>query len=71
MRVLGMMLCATVLFGAPAPATAQEVQVAFDDAGRIERIDAELARRLGLFLDRWPELREVRLFSRPDGRFVL
>ncbi len=35
-----------------APAGAEEVQVALDRSGRIERVDAQLARRLGLFTDR-------------------
>lgn len=49
---------------------AQEIQVPVDEAGRIQVITADLARRLGLF----PEvdgLREVRLFQLPDSTFVL
>jgi hypothetical protein len=49
---------------------AQEIQVPLDEAGRIDVITAELARRLGLFAD-IEGLREVLLFQRPDSTFIL
>ena len=51
-------------------AGAQEVQVAIDEAGRIDVITADLARRLGLFAE-VAGLREVLLFQLPDSTFVL
>jgi hypothetical protein len=54
-----------------APLAAQEVQVPFDDAGRVETIDTRLARRLGLFVDEYPGFREARLFRTADSTFVL
>ncbi|MDP9349588.1 MAG: hypothetical protein M3P24_10705, partial [Gemmatimonadota bacterium] len=71
MRLLFVVL--TLLFAVAAPVSAQtgEVQVPFDPAGRIEVIDARLAARLGLFVDEYPGLREVRLFQAADSSFVL
>lgn len=63
----------TVLAVLAAPiraAWAQEIQVPLDEAGRIEAISADLARRLGLFAD-VDGLREVLLFQLPDSTFVL
>jgi hypothetical protein len=58
-------------FAAPIGAVrAQEIQVPLDEAGRIDVITAELARRLGLFAD-IEGLREVLLFQRPDSTFIL
>jgi len=45
--------------------------VPLDRAGRIDEIDARLARRLGLFLDRYPDMVVVRLFQQGDSAFVL
>ena len=56
---------------APRPAPAAEVQVAFDPAGRIQRVDESLARRIGLFLDQYPDFQEARLFMASDSSFVL
>jgi hypothetical protein len=54
------------------PATAQEIQVPLDLEGRVDRVDATLARQLGIFVDRFPDLQEVRLFVQlPDSSFVL
>src|SRR3990170_2312686 len=49
---------------------AQETQVPVDDAGRIQVITAELARRLGMFGE-VEAFREARLFQLPDGTFLL
>jgi len=53
------------------PARAQELQVPLDRSGRIERIDAQLAKRLGTFVDRYPGFTEARLFRAPDSTFTL
>jgi len=53
-----------------APARAQEVQVPLDRSGRIVRIDAALARRLGTLTDRYPGFTEARLFRTADSTFV-
>jgi hypothetical protein len=57
--------------GATAPAVAQETQVALDEAGRVMEIDRSLARRAGLFLDDYPELRVVRLYRIDADSYVL
>ncbi|MBI4499600.1 MAG: hypothetical protein HY700_00410 [Gemmatimonadetes bacterium] len=62
------MLAALVLFAGEL--RAQEVQVPLDEAGRIQVVTAELARRLGLFGD-VDGFREARLFQLPTGDFVL
>jgi hypothetical protein len=51
-------------------ATAAEIQVPLDRAGRVQRVDARMARQLGLFSDR-PGFQEARLFQLPDSSFVL
>jgi len=66
--VLGLLFAAVV---GPGPARATEVQVAFDPAGRIQRVDEPLARRIGLFLDKYPNFQEARLFMAGDSSFVL
>jgi hypothetical protein len=66
--LLGLLLAALV---APCLARAAEVQVAFDPAGRIQRVDEPLARRIGLFLDKYPDFQEARLFMADDSSFVL
>lgn len=71
--VTGIVLTLTVAFSL-APATealAAEVQVAFDPAGRVQRVDEPLARRIGLFVDRYPGFQEARLFAVDDSTFVL
>jgi hypothetical protein len=67
-------LFAIVVLAAALHATAaraQEVQVPLDRSGRIERIDAQLAKRLGTFGDRYPGFTEARLFRAPDSTFTL
>ena len=54
-----------------SPALAAEVQVAFDPAGRVQRVDEPLARRIGLFVDSHPGFQEARLFAVDDSTFVL
>ena len=49
---------------------AQEIQVPVDQAGRIQMITGDLARRLGLFGE-VEGFREARLFQLPDATFVL
>jgi len=66
---LGKALLATLALGAGG-LRAQEVQVPVDEAGRIQVITAELARRLGLFAE-VEGFREARLFQLPDGTFLL
>jgi len=51
-------------------AAAAEVQVPLDRAGRVQRVDAALAHRLGMFTDR-PGFQEARLFQLADSSFVL
>ncbi|HET7274682.1 MAG TPA: hypothetical protein VFI91_05855 [Longimicrobiaceae bacterium] len=52
-------------------ALAQERQVPIDDEGRIEVVDLELARRIGLWVDEYPGFQEARLFEGPDSTYVL
>ena len=52
----------TLRLVAPGSAHAAERQVTFDRAGRITRIDEALARRLGMFVERYEGFREARLF---------
>jgi hypothetical protein len=59
------------VLGAFAPVSAQEVQVALDEAGRVHEIDRSLASRLGLFLDDYPQLQVVRLYRIDAERYVL
>ena len=62
----------SIILGLVAPVVhAQEVQVPLDRSGRIQRIDSELARRLGMLLDRYPGFTEARLFRAADSTFVL
>src|SRR6185295_10082406 len=49
---------------------AQEVQVPLDEAGRLEMITPELARKLDLFTD-VAGFREARLFRVSDSSYVL
>ena len=41
-----------------------------DRSGRIERIDAQLAKRLGTLIDRYPGFTEARLFRAADSTYV-
>jgi hypothetical protein len=65
------LLTAIILLLCAAGATAQEVQVPLDREGAVGEIDRELARRLGLFLDEYPDLEVVRLYQADTGGFVL
>jgi hypothetical protein len=62
-------LCFASLLAA-AVAMAAELQVPLDVAGRVQRIDAALARRLRMFSDR-PNFQDARLFQLEDSSFVL
>ncbi|HEX2094939.1 MAG TPA: hypothetical protein VHG28_21240 [Longimicrobiaceae bacterium] len=68
LRIVLGVVCLLLWGGA---AWAQEVQVPFDEEGRIEIVDAVLAARLGLWVDRYPGFREARLFQGPDSAYVL
>src|SRR4029079_8234105 len=57
-------------FLAAAVAVAVELQVPLDRAGRVQRIDAALARRLQMFADR-PNFQDARLFQLADYGYVL
>src|SRR5689334_12599236 len=57
-------------FLAAAVAVAVELQVPLDHAGRVQRIDAALARRLQMFADR-PDFQDARLFQLADSSYVL
>jgi hypothetical protein len=69
-RALRWLVLLAALAAPISAAGAQEVQVPLDEAGRIEAISPELARRLGLFAE-IDGLREVLLFQLPDSTFVL
>jgi hypothetical protein len=60
-----------VILGAFMPLSAQEVQVALDEGGRVYEVDRALASRLGLFLDDYPQLQMVRLYRVDAERYVL
>jgi len=55
----------------PAALAAQEVQLPWDDAGRVEVLEHRLAQRLGLFTADHPGFQQARLFQLPDGSFLL
>jgi hypothetical protein len=57
-------------FLSAAVAVAAELQVPLDHAGRVQRIDAALARRLKMFADR-PDFQDARLFQLADSSYVL
>ena len=61
----------TLTLALTTPSLAAEVQVAFDPAGRVQRVDQSLARRIGLFVDQHPGFQEARLFAVDDSTFVL
>lgn len=67
----GAMLLALLATAPASTARAQETQVPLDRAGRIERIDARLASRIGLFSGRYPGFQEARLFRTADSSMVL
>jgi hypothetical protein len=71
MRKLTIVLALGLLGLASEPGAAQEVQIALDVEGRVEVVDAELARRAGLWVAEYPGFQEARLFRGPDGSFVL
>lgn len=56
---------------APSLLHAQEIQVNLDEAGQLHEMDRDLARRLGLFLDRFPDLQVARLFQESADRYIL
>ena len=59
------------VLGAPVALSAQEVQVPMDESGRITEVDRDLARRLGLFLDEYPDLQVARLYELGPDSYVL
>jgi hypothetical protein len=59
-----------ILASMAAPAFAQEVQIPFDSAGKIEVITPELEAAYRLFPE-IKEFREARLFLRPDSSYFL
>ena len=59
------------LAGLASRAFADEVRVPLDRDGRIDRVTAELARRTGLFLDRFPALEEAVLYQASDSSYTL
>lgn len=70
-RILMLVALVVALVGGAGRASAQEVQVPLDEAGRVQVVDARLASRLGLFVQRYAGFREARLFQAPDSSFVL
>jgi hypothetical protein len=70
--ILALASLAVVLAVARPAAAQQEVQVPFDQQGRIQVLDAPTAARLGLFTDRYPGYQEARLLLLlPDSSYVL
>lgn len=71
-RILGIVFAlAVVALSGAGRLDAQEVQVPMDQAGRILTVDRELADRLRLWLDEYPNFHEARLFQAPDSAYVL
>jgi hypothetical protein len=66
--LLSLLLAALAL---PTSLAAQEVQVPWDAAGRVEVVETRLARQLGLFLDEYPGFQQARLFELQDGSYLL
>jgi hypothetical protein len=62
---------ATLMLLGTAPLAAQERQVPLDEQGRVQVIDAGLARQLGLWTAEYPGFVEARLFEDAGGRTVL
>jgi hypothetical protein len=70
LRFAGAISAIVVLLTACPAARAQEVQVPLDRSGRIMRIDAQLAKRLGTLTNHYPGFTEARLFRAADSTFV-
>jgi hypothetical protein len=66
-----LILLSLAVLTAPARASGQEVQVALDEAGRVDEIDRALARRTGLFIHEYPQLQMVRLYRVEPDAYVL
>ena len=62
---------ALAITGWAAPLGAQESQVPFDARGRVEVVNADLARRLGIFHAEYEGFSEARLFQSPDSSVSL
>jgi hypothetical protein len=71
MRKLTAVLALGLMGLAAAPGAAQEVQVPLDVEGRVDVVDAELARQAGLWVAEYPGFQEARLFRGADGGLVL
>jgi hypothetical protein len=72
MKLLTAGLIATIaVLLAIAPAEAQDRQVPLDEQGRVQVVDAGLARQLGLWTEQYPGFSEARLFEDRAGGFVL
>lgn len=70
-RVLsGGLLVTLMLLSVPAITSAQETLVPLDSAGSLDRIDAELDSRLGLFADT-PGFQEASMYRTSDTSYVL
>jgi len=52
-------------------AESQERQVPLDEAGRVQVVDAGLARQLGLWTEQYPGFAEARLFQVAAGEYIL
>jgi hypothetical protein len=70
LRLAGAIAAIAVLLALCPAAHAQEVQVPLDHSGRLMRIDAQLAKRLGTLTDQYPGFTEARLFRAADSTFV-
>lgn len=71
MKSISAIAVAICILLAAAPAGAQERQVPLDEQGRIEVVDASLARQLGFWVDEFPGFAEARLFEQDGGAFIL
>ncbi len=72
MKLLTAVLTAAIaVVMAVAPADAQDRQVPLDEQGRVQVVDAGLARQLGLWTDEYPGFSEARLFEGQAGGFIL
>ncbi|CAN5627680.1 hypothetical protein BH23GEM6_BH23GEM6_03690 [soil metagenome] len=68
LALFGVLMC--TLFTA-ASAESQERQVPLDESGRIQVVDAALARQLGMWTEQYPGFTEARLFQAAAGDFIL
>lgn len=66
-RALWLALFAVLMLVPVRSAAAQEVQIPFDTAGRLEVVDRDRAERLSLFVDEFPGFVEARLFQAGDS----